>query len=197
MGLGEGNDRGSRNGAGKTSRAWRNASNFMSDLRGGISAVQRVLPASRPGSASGRAHSPGSFFDAVVHHGADLSKLSLDAGLSARLPGLAGSHWDVVVRPGSLTSRADLGRGALVIARALGEGRLASVRVLGEDIQVAELYGPDGRIRPSVLVLRPRGQSDGTFALESAMTIEARDLLPAAEVDYQAREPLFHENLRR
>ncbi|MDP2320405.1 MAG: hypothetical protein Q8O42_13830 [Acidobacteriota bacterium] len=92
-------------------------------------------------------------FDGVVFRGMSpdaLLPVSDEAG-----------EWQAAALPRSHTCSCTLRPGALVVERALGEGRLAWIGVLGEDIQVEQLYGADGRIRDSVLVLTRRARTTG------------------------------------
>ncbi|MFA5908763.1 MAG: hypothetical protein WC815_08310 [Vicinamibacterales bacterium] len=113
---------------------------FCDDLLG--PAIEPARPP-RPADSSA-AH----LFDGVVFRG-----ISPNALLPVRDDEAV---WEAVALPRSATCRCALRPGALVVERALGENRLASTHVLGEDIQVEELYGADGRIRESVLVLARR-----------------------------------------
>jgi hypothetical protein len=54
-----------------------------------------------------------------------------------------------------------------VVERALGEGRLARTRALGQGLPVEALYGPDGLIRPHLLVLRRPGATPAPIAEEA------------------------------
>ena len=77
------------------------------------------------------------------------------SGLGEALPtAVPAGTWRTVALPLSVTPAAHLQPGDVVVQRALGDARRARLRVLGDDIEAPDLYGPDGRVRPDVLVIR-------------------------------------------
>lgn len=128
------------------------ADRFCDDLMGTTAEPASAPPPS--GAAAAR------LFDGVVFRGASPNALVPASD--------EGAEWEAVALPRSTTCRCHLPPGALVVERALGENQLASMRVLGEDIQVDELYGVDGRIRESVLVVARREQGPGSPGLVEA-----------------------------
>jgi hypothetical protein len=123
----------------------RQADLFLADLLGRRGAP--IQPAPPAASRAAPPTGPAAVFDQMVHG---------TPGSSADAAEAVESEWEAVAHPASWTPASSLHHGDVVVRRALGEGRLAFSYVLGEDVEVSELYGPDGSVRADTLVLRRR-----------------------------------------